>query len=227
MYNGLVERCFVQCVDSFRRKTLEKGEEQARLPPAAPQSLQALRAIVSCGRFSALVASLSLASNRVVSRSPVPCPCVQCVVKCTEKFLKHSARVSVRFQELNAGAMEAMVRCCCVPRSPPPDATECTETACARLVLHAEVSELRSPCDRLPPRLNRRQSECGLRGTVPEWSGYHPAGCQVESSTALLAGDVRQCRCYGFILEAVSRASLIDSECASRRAPSSSSSDGV
>lgn len=30
MYNGLVERCFIQCVDSFRRKTLEKNEEQAR-----------------------------------------------------------------------------------------------------------------------------------------------------------------------------------------------------
>jgi hypothetical protein len=30
MYNGLVERCFVSCVDSFRRKTLEKNEEQAR-----------------------------------------------------------------------------------------------------------------------------------------------------------------------------------------------------
>jgi hypothetical protein len=29
MYNGLVERCFVSCVDSFRRKTLEKTEEQA------------------------------------------------------------------------------------------------------------------------------------------------------------------------------------------------------
>ena len=33
MYNGLVERCFMTCVDSFRRKTLEKNEEQAR-PPA-------------------------------------------------------------------------------------------------------------------------------------------------------------------------------------------------
>ena len=30
----------------------------------------------------------------------------QCVAKCTEKFLKHSARVSLRFQELNVGAME-------------------------------------------------------------------------------------------------------------------------
>jgi hypothetical protein len=30
MYNGLVERCFVSCVDTFRRKTLEKSEEVVR-----------------------------------------------------------------------------------------------------------------------------------------------------------------------------------------------------
>ncbi|GJY16067.1 mitochondrial import inner membrane translocase subunit TIM9 [Tanacetum coccineum] len=27
MYNNLVERCFTDCVDSFRRKTLDKQEE--------------------------------------------------------------------------------------------------------------------------------------------------------------------------------------------------------
>ncbi|XP_021759264.1 mitochondrial import inner membrane translocase subunit Tim9-like [Chenopodium quinoa] len=27
MYNSLVERCFTDCVDSFRRKTLDKHEE--------------------------------------------------------------------------------------------------------------------------------------------------------------------------------------------------------
>jgi import inner membrane translocase subunit TIM9 len=53
MYNALVERCFSECVDSFRRKTLEQGEEK-------------------------------------------------CVQRCCEKFLKHSARVSVRFSELNS-----------------------------------------------------------------------------------------------------------------------------
>lgn len=30
MYNGLVERCFMSCVDTFRRKTLEKNEEVVR-----------------------------------------------------------------------------------------------------------------------------------------------------------------------------------------------------
>ncbi|CAI5526207.1 unnamed protein product [Closterium sp. Naga37s-1] len=28
MYNSLVERCFKDCVDNFRRKTLDKTEEQ-------------------------------------------------------------------------------------------------------------------------------------------------------------------------------------------------------
>eukprot|EP00898_Chlorokybus_atmophyticus_P002031 jgi/Chlat1/2829/Chrsp187S02975 len=55
MYNSLVERCFNDCVDNFRRRTLDKGEET-------------------------------------------------CVKRCAEKFLKHSARVSMRFAELNAAA---------------------------------------------------------------------------------------------------------------------------
>ncbi|QDZ23716.1 mitochondrial inner membrane translocase [Chloropicon primus] len=60
MYNRLVEKCFNNCVSSFRRKNLDSEEER-------------------------------------------------CVTKCCEKFLKHSARVSVRFAELNAGA-EAMMQ---------------------------------------------------------------------------------------------------------------------
>eukprot|EP00213_Chloropicon_mariensis_P004628 CAMPEP_0197472034 /NCGR_PEP_ID=MMETSP1309-20131121/3156_1 /TAXON_ID=464262 /ORGANISM="Genus nov. species nov., Strain RCC998" /LENGTH=83 /DNA_ID=CAMNT_0043010275 /DNA_START=338 /DNA_END=589 /DNA_ORIENTATION=+ len=60
MYNSLVQKCFTDCVDSFRRKNLDSTEEW-------------------------------------------------CVTKCCEKFLKHSARVSVRFAELNAGA-EAMMQ---------------------------------------------------------------------------------------------------------------------
>lgn len=30
MYNNLVERCFSTCVQSFRRKSLEKDEERVR-----------------------------------------------------------------------------------------------------------------------------------------------------------------------------------------------------
>ncbi len=32
MYNGLVERCFRDCVESFRRKDLESSEEKVRQP---------------------------------------------------------------------------------------------------------------------------------------------------------------------------------------------------
>ncbi len=44
MYNGLVERCFKDCVDSFRRKDLEGSEEKVptarrRLPHAAAQEM--------------------------------------------------------------------------------------------------------------------------------------------------------------------------------------------
>ncbi|RAL52362.1 hypothetical protein DM860_007220 [Cuscuta australis] len=55
MYNNLVERCFTDCVDTFRRKTLDKQEET-------------------------------------------------CVRRCSEKFMKHSMRVGLRFAELNQGA---------------------------------------------------------------------------------------------------------------------------
>ncbi len=30
MYNSLVERCFKDCVDSFRRKDMEPAEEKVR-----------------------------------------------------------------------------------------------------------------------------------------------------------------------------------------------------
>ena len=45
MYNSLVEKCFSNCVQSFRRKDLEKDEERVRLPtrhapPATTRILQ-------------------------------------------------------------------------------------------------------------------------------------------------------------------------------------------
>jgi len=86
MYNGLVERCFVSCVDTFRRKTLEKSEEVVR-PADRPQPV---------ARTVDLRAVHTPPSRR------------QCVTKCCEKFLKHSARVSLRFAELNAGQQEVV-----------------------------------------------------------------------------------------------------------------------
>jgi hypothetical protein len=37
MYNSLVEKCFSTCVQSFRRKTLEKDEERVRTHPQLSQ----------------------------------------------------------------------------------------------------------------------------------------------------------------------------------------------
>lgn len=61
MYNSLVERCFKDCVDSFRRKDLDSGEEK-------------------------------------------------CVSKCCEKFMKHSARVGMRFGELTSAAEQQQIQ---------------------------------------------------------------------------------------------------------------------
>lgn len=59
MYNNVVERCFRDCVESFRRKDLESTEER-------------------------------------------------CVTRCCEKFMKHSARVGMRFGELSSQAEQQM-----------------------------------------------------------------------------------------------------------------------
>lgn len=55
MYNDLVEKCFKDCIDSFRRKDLDSGEEH-------------------------------------------------CVMNCTGKFMKLSARIGMRFGELSQQA---------------------------------------------------------------------------------------------------------------------------
>lgn len=59
MYNSLVERCFRDCVESFRRKDLDKTEEK-------------------------------------------------CIQSCCSKFMKHSARVGIRFGELSNEAETQM-----------------------------------------------------------------------------------------------------------------------
>jgi hypothetical protein len=42
MYNRLTERCFRECVDSFRRKAMDSTEERVGLPCPAPCSSQLL-----------------------------------------------------------------------------------------------------------------------------------------------------------------------------------------
>eukprot|EP00873_Tetraselmis_striata_P041682 jgi/Tetstr1/461946/TSEL_007024.t1 len=59
LYNRLVERCFTDCVDTFRRKDLDTTEEK-------------------------------------------------CVLRCTEKFLKCTARTGMRFSELTQAFEDQM-----------------------------------------------------------------------------------------------------------------------
>jgi hypothetical protein len=102
MYNNLVERCFTTCVDSFRRKTLEKNEEQARAllcRAHVPRLCAACTAARVCRVRSGVVFMRHARADAMRPRLAA----LQCVTKCCEKFLKHSARISVRFAELNAG----------------------------------------------------------------------------------------------------------------------------
>ena len=69
MYNGLVERCFMSCVDTFRRKTLEKNEEVVRvhtpcfccacLPPRGGGYFAASAGLVAPGRQAQRAARLT------------------------------------------------------------------------------------------------------------------------------------------------------------------------
>ena len=105
MYNGLVERCFMSCVDTFRRKTLEKNEEVVRVL----HSMLLLRMSAVSGRRLLRHKCGPRGSRPASTESSTPdstlivWPATQCVTKCCEKFLKHSARVSLRFAELNQG----------------------------------------------------------------------------------------------------------------------------
>ena len=98
MYNSLVERCFRDCVDSFRRKDLDNAEEKVRR--TSKSLLCALVFLFVFGR-AAYVQLLGLIteSSHVI---------LQCVQACCEKFMKHSARVGIRFGELSAAAESQM-----------------------------------------------------------------------------------------------------------------------
>jgi Tim10/DDP family zinc finger len=95
MYNSLVERCFKECVDSFRKKDLDNTEEKV-------------------GLFSH---NLNLCHHHRQRPQPShhlffllfsPFSALQCVSNCCEKFMKHSARVGMRFGELSAAAESQM-----------------------------------------------------------------------------------------------------------------------
>jgi Tim10/DDP family zinc finger len=91
MYNSLVEKCFRDCVDSFRRKDLESSEEKVRH-----------LLFVSYATCSVPHACLDYSAHDYGSTGTLVL--VQCVQRCCEKFMKHSSRVGVRFAELSAQA---------------------------------------------------------------------------------------------------------------------------
>lgn len=122
MYNSLVEKCFKDCVESFRRKDLESSEEKVG-------TCRSLFGHVQCVFFDssfagnsllphmhegiqdALACLLHYLSCDTIERLPRRCvgdtavlPSLQCVQRCCEKFMKHSSRVGVRFAELSAQA---------------------------------------------------------------------------------------------------------------------------
>ena len=80
MYNSLVERCFKDCIESFRRKDLDSTEEKV-----------CLLALCNTAEAVQLTGAVS-----------------QCVSKCCEKFMKHSARTGLRFAELSQQAEQQM-----------------------------------------------------------------------------------------------------------------------
>ena len=56
MYNNVVERCFRDCVDSFRRKDLESSEERVSTPECLPHLFDML--LTECSLMSLLFAAV-------------------------------------------------------------------------------------------------------------------------------------------------------------------------
>ena len=100
MYNSLVERCFKECVESFRKKDLDNTEEKVSLGCSRPFNIPLPPSQLS---YQTLIYA-----NQFSLSSPL-----QCVQSCCEKFMKHSARVGMRFGELSSAAdaqMNAVVQ---------------------------------------------------------------------------------------------------------------------
>ena len=90
MYNNVVERCFQDCVDSFRRKDLDNTEER-----------------VSYGRSGTTISFLKVERDATTVKFNKLLH-MQCITRCCEKFMKHSARVGMRFGELSSQAEQQM-----------------------------------------------------------------------------------------------------------------------
>lgn len=94
MYNSLVERCFKDCVDSFRRKDMEPAEEKVK------EDFFSFAIFFSGFSLSFLPFKAHVSTPKKTQTPPKK----QCVTKCCEKYMKHSARTGVRFAELSSQA---------------------------------------------------------------------------------------------------------------------------
>lgn len=116
MYNSLVEKCFKDCVESFRRKDLESSEEKVGVPGRGC-CLHGRRLVPVPPPSSCNIETLHAPRSSCILCSPTRRLCIspllhdigcfahlQCVQRCCDKFMKHSSRVGVRFAELSAQA---------------------------------------------------------------------------------------------------------------------------
>lgn len=106
MYSSLVERCFNSCCNDFTSKTLSSKEVSTGCTSSASRNART-GLISSCRTFSRILQE-------------------QCVMNCTDKFLKHSERVGARFAEQNAGTcLNAYPPIACSPVSLGSDCRDC------------------------------------------------------------------------------------------------------
>ena len=96
MYNGLVERCFVDCVNDFTTNSL--GSKEVCVPSSL---LLFILHFVGCS--SHLLCHCCLQDG--------------CVNRCCDKFMKHSARVGARFAEQNPALQQGAADLAGPPKS--------------------------------------------------------------------------------------------------------------
>ena len=113
MYSNLVERCFNACCNDFTSKALSSKEVLFTITVVVLLP-HCHRPCSSNHRFLGTLLSLDALTV------PFPLPNAhifnamvqeQCVMNCTDKFLKHSERVGARFAEHNAGTCSASHAC--------------------------------------------------------------------------------------------------------------------
>lgn len=107
MYNNLVERCFKECIEDMRSKSMSSKEEQVRCNCAGGSVSHSTTPM-----YSRLLAN-GISNASVMPVLPLHAHTqAQCVAKCCEKFMNVTGRVGMRFSEffsqMEAAAAEQM-----------------------------------------------------------------------------------------------------------------------